>query len=120
MDDTSSSNLSRLESRLSEPEVLSKILETVLEPKVESEQESESKSKSSQVHWRLFGSIVPEREVVFLAQILILYFIIISSVIILAKGIQPKELWISLLSAAIGIIVPTPSLHKIQYERKRT
>ncbi len=124
MDDTSSSNpnWSLIESRLSNPEVFAKILETVLEPKPETESESESESeiKTSQIHWKLFGSVVPEKEVVFLAQILILYFIIISSVICLAKDIQPKELWISLLSAGIGIIVPSPSLHKIQYERKRT
>lgn len=84
-----------------------------------SEFEPEFELKSKKLHWKLFGSELPEREVVFLVQVVILYFIIISSIIILALDKHPKELWTGLLFGAIGILVPNPNLHsKIAYKER--
>ncbi len=99
------------ESNLELEEKIEEELKSFYESNSDFKSESESESESTKLHWKLFGSELPEREVVFFVQVLILYFIIISSIIILALGKHPTELWTGLLFGAIGILVPNPNLH---------
>lgn len=62
--------------------------------------------------WDIFGYSIPKMEVVFFSQIVALYIVIIACLINLSIGNEGKELWISLLSASIGYILPNPSIKK--------
>jgi len=49
-------------------------------------------------------------EVVFFSQIVALYIVIITCLINLSLTSGTQELWISLLSASIGYLLPNPSI----------
>ena len=55
------------------------------------------------------GKIVKTR-FTFLAQIIVLYFIIITSLVQISLRSPDKELWLILLSSSIGYILPSPGL----------
>ncbi|MEK6265328.1 MAG: hypothetical protein N2B06_11260 [Clostridium sp.] len=62
--------------------------------------------------WNILGYSVPKQEVVYFCQIIILYIVIIVSLINLSVQNGDKNLWISLLSASIGYLLPNPTLQK--------
>ena len=55
------------------------------------------------------GKIVKNR-FTFLAQIIVIYIIIITSVVQISLRSPDKELWLILLSSSIGYILPSPGL----------
>jgi hypothetical protein len=62
-------------------------------------------------NWQMFGSKVPREEIVYLCQIIGVYTIIITSIVNLSIGGRERtELWITLLSSAIGYLLPNPRL----------
>lgn len=65
---------------------------------------------SSRDVWGVFGYSVPKMEVVFFSQIVVLYLVIITCLINLSIGASSSELWVSLLSACIGYLLPNPSI----------
>ena len=60
--------------------------------------------------WNIFGYSIPKMEVVFFSQIIALYMVIITCLINLSIGNKGTELWVSLLSASIGYLLPNPSI----------
>lgn len=62
--------------------------------------------------WNVFGYSIPKQEVVFFSQIIALYIVIIISLINLTINNGENNLWLSLLSASIGYMLPNPSLKK--------
>jgi len=60
--------------------------------------------------WQFFGSRVPRAAIVYICQIVIVYAIIITSIVNLSLNNGNPELWISLLSSAIGYALPSPTL----------
>ena len=60
--------------------------------------------------WTVFGRPTQRDKVEFIAQILILYFIIVFSVVQIAQGSKELNLWTVLLSSSLGYILPSPSL----------
>lgn len=60
--------------------------------------------------WNIFGYSVPKQEVVFFSQIIALYIVIFVCLINLCLGKERNDIWISLLSASIGYLLPNPSL----------
>lgn len=78
---------------------------------------SENSTKDS---WNVFGYSIPKMEVVFFSQIVILYVVIITCLINLSLGNKPSELWVSLLSACIGYLLPNPSIKNTKIIAHRT
>jgi hypothetical protein len=62
--------------------------------------------------WHLLGTRVPQAEIVYFCQMIIVYIIIIVSIINLSLQNGTSELWISLLSSCIGYALPSPKLKK--------
>lgn len=67
-------------------------------------------SSSSTEPWSLLGSKIPKSEIVYFCQMSVVYIIIITSIVNLSLQNGSTELWISLLSSAIGYALPSPSL----------
>lgn len=70
--------------------------------------------------WSLFGKRIGKQEgLVYLFQITVLFIVIVGSIVNLSLRTEGKELWISLLSSSIGILVPQPSI-KITLPKETT
>ena len=63
----------------------------------------------------MFGSKIPKEEIVYFCQIIIVYTVIITAIVNLSLGEEQRDLWITLLSSAIGYLLPNPRL--VQNER---
>ena len=68
--------------------------------------------RSNGEKWHLLGIRVPQAEIVYFCQMIIVYVVIITSVINLSLQNGSSELWISLLSSCIGYALPSPKLKK--------
>ena len=64
-------------------------------------------------HWNILGKQVYKSEFAFLAQTIIVYIVVITSLINLSFG-SPRDdhVWVALLSSGIGYLLPNPSLRK--------
>ena len=69
-------------------------------------------TQSNGERWHFLGTRVPQAEIVYFCQMLIVYIIIITSIINLSLENGSSELWISLLSSCIGYSLPSPKLKK--------
>jgi FtsH-binding integral membrane protein len=67
-------------------------------------------SSTSTESWCLLGNKIPKSEIVYFCQMTVVYIIIITSIVNLSMKNGSSELWISLLSSAIGYVLPNPSL----------
>lgn len=67
-------------------------------------------SSSSTEPWSLMGNKIPKSDIVDFCQMIVVYMIIIISIVNLSLQNGSSELWISLLSSAIGYKSPNPSL----------
>ena len=65
-------------------------------------------------HWNMFGKKSPKSAAVFFAQIIVIYIVVITSIINLSilDCTRPGvcNLWIAMLSSALGYLLPNPSL----------
>jgi hypothetical protein len=68
---------------------------------------SESSSKWNFMHWTL-----PKSEIVFFAQVIIIYAVVITAIVNLTIGHSDSKLWTALLTGHIGYLLPNPSLKK--------
>ena len=50
--------------------------------------------------------------ILFLAQIIIVYGVVIVALVNLSRNNQNRELWISLLSSSVGYLLPSPIIKK--------
>ena len=62
--------------------------------------------------WRFFKWKSPRSEVVFFAQVLLVYIVVITSVVNLTLGNSDSKLWTALLTGHIGYLLPNPKLEK--------
>jgi hypothetical protein len=69
-------------------------------------------SEASSRRWKWFGMNYPRQEVVFFAQIIIIYAVIIASIINLSIGGGNTNLWTVMLSSCLGYLLPNPSIKK--------
>lgn len=67
---------------------------------------------SQTVRWPLCGRVYPKHEIVFFAQIVLLYTVIITSLYNLTRTTENKDLWITLLSSCVGYLLPNPQIRK--------
>ena len=66
-------------------------------------------SRSSKF-WRFGKKIFPSSEIRYLCSIILIYLVIISSLINLSIGTDIREIWLTLLSACIGVVTPSPDI----------
>ena len=69
-------------------------------------------NRSNGDRWHLLGTRVPQSEIVYFCQMIIVYIIIITSIVNLSLENGSSELWISLMSSCIGYVLPSPKLKK--------
>ena len=66
-------------------------------------------TNQDQDRWFILGKAVPKQEIVFFSQITILYILIITCLVNLTLN-NSSQLWSSLLSTSVGILLPSPSI----------
>ena len=72
------------------------------------------RQSSSGERWNLLGSRLPKSEIVYFCQMLVVYIVIVTSIVNLSLQNGNSELWIAMLSSAIGYALPSPSLKIIE------
>ena len=73
---------------------------------------NQEERQSNGDRWHLLGTRIPQSEIVYFSQMIIVYIIIIVSIVNLSLQNGTSELWISLLSSCIGYALPSPKLKK--------
>lgn len=73
--------------------------------------ERESSTHSTE-RWPMLGSQLPKSEIVYFCQMIVVFIIIVTSIANLSLQNDKSELWIALLSSAIGYALPNPTLKK--------
>lgn len=66
--------------------------------------------------WDVFGRKLPKSEIEYFAQIGLIYFVVISSIINLACSNQ-TELFMTLLGMSLGAVLPSPHLKNEKKKR---
>lgn len=74
--------------------------------------ETDNISLNDSKTWNVFGYSIPKQEVMYFSQIIVLYIVIIISIINIILQNGQYNLWLNLLSAAVGYLLPNPSLKK--------
>lgn len=67
--------------------------------------------------WNILGQRMPESEVVFISQVILVYTVIITCIVNLSLQKGDSSLWICLMSSCLGYLLPNP---KIDTAEKRT
>jgi hypothetical protein len=67
-------------------------------------------SSTHSQRWDVMGSKLPKSEIVYFCQMIVVYVIIFTSIVNLSLQNGKNELWITLLSSAIGYALPSPTL----------
>jgi hypothetical protein len=67
--------------------------------------ETENEDRSN-----VWGRPLPKSEIVYFFQMMVVFIIIITSIVNLSLQNGQKELWLTLLSSAIGYALPSPSI----------
>ena len=60
--------------------------------------------------WSILGKKLPNKEVVFFTQVILLYVIIITCIVNLSRGAPDSNLWTCLMSSSLGYLLPNPKL----------
>jgi hypothetical protein len=60
--------------------------------------------------WDVMGGKLQKSEIVYFCQMIVVYVIIVTSIVNLSLQNGKNELWITLLSIAIGYALPKPTL----------
>ena len=66
-------------------------------------------SSSDSHRWLFLGNKIPKTEIVFFAQVILVYVVVITSLVNISIG-SPQEFWIVLLTSCLGYLMPNPSL----------
>jgi hypothetical protein len=63
--------------------------------------------------WHLLGYSTPKSQIIFFAQIIVIYIVIAVSLINLSIGNGDSNLWSALLCSCLGYLLPSPTIkHK--------
>ena len=65
---------------------------------------------SSDRSWHLLGKRLPKSEIVFFSQVILIYIVVVTAIVNLSVYKDNNRLWISLLSGALGYLLPNPRL----------
>ncbi len=60
--------------------------------------------------WIIFGKRIPRSEIVFLCQIVLIFFIVTFAVanLALTKTCEEATVWVAILSSSVGYMLPSP------------
>ena len=67
------------------------------------------RSRSSKL-WKVLGKKLPRGEIVFFAQLFLIYAVVGVSLVNLSIGQGPDKLWVALLSSSLGYLLPHPTI----------
>ena len=67
-------------------------------------------SSTHSERWDVMGGKLHKSEIVYFCQMIVVYVIIVTSIVNLSLQNGKNELWITLLSIAIGYALPKPTL----------
>lgn len=67
-------------------------------------------SSASSRQWIFCGDKMPKDEIVFLAQVVGIYIVLITSVVSLLTDRGEVHIWTGLLGSCIGYLLPNPTL----------
>ena len=67
---------------------------------------------TSSEKWTLFGQKHRQSKVVYFTQVVILYVIVLTALVNISIGSKDFNLWNTLLSTSIGLILPAPKLKR--------
>ena len=81
-----------------------------MELKVQTDTDVLNANTDPEQNWRLCCSVLHKAEVVFFVQIIFLFTIMLFSMIQIIHKAESQEIYFSLLSSCIGIIVPSPTI----------
>ena len=81
-----------------------------MELKVQTDTDVINVNTDPEQNWQLCCSVLHKAEVVFFVQIIFLFTIMIFSMIQIINKASSPEIYFSLLSSCIGIIVPSPTI----------
>jgi len=65
-------------------------------------------------NWIFMGRKLPQSEIVYFTQVIILYVIILTSIINLSLRTGLDELWTTLLCSSIGYLLPNPDIRRMK------
>ena len=65
-------------------------------------------SSTHNERWNVMGNKLPKSEIVYFCQMIVVYVIIVTSIVNLSLQNGKNELWITLLSSAIGYAYQVP------------
>ena len=68
--------------------------------------------------WNVLGKKFPRVEVVFFAQVFLIYIIVTSCIVNLSLGRGDSNLWTCLLSSCLGYLLPNPKLNSVNREKQ--
>ena len=72
---------------------------------------NENKRKSKIL--QLFGRRVPQKDIVFFVQVLLVFVVVTWSLVNLTLEIGSPKLWIALLGSSLGYMLPNPSIDRV-------
>ncbi len=72
----------------------------------------EIERQDSNRQWNVCGRSIPRAEIVFFSQVIIVYVVICISLANLSLEKGDSQLWTSLLSTCIGILLPSPTIRR--------
>ena len=64
--------------------------------------------------WTILGKKLPQTEVVFFTQVILIYIIIITCIVNLSLGEGNSNLWTCLLSSSLGYLLPNPKPESVK------
>ena len=73
---------------------------------------TEKEDSSSLSHWTWCGDKLPKEEIVFFAQVIPIYIVILCSIVSLVLERGEQHTWTVLLGSALGYLLPNPTLSK--------
>lgn len=69
-------------------------------------------SNTSSRQWIFCGDKIPKDEIVFFAQVVAIYIVLIASVFSLVSDRGEVHIWTGLLGSCIGYLLPNPTLKR--------
>lgn len=60
--------------------------------------------------WNILGKKLPQTEVVFFSQVILLYIVILTCIVNLSLNVENSNLWICLMSSCLGYLLPNPKI----------
>jgi hypothetical protein len=62
--------------------------------------------------WWFFNCGLPRSEIVYFSQVFLIYIVVIAALINISTGNCDSKIWIALLTAHIGYLLPNPKMKR--------